>query len=140
MRELVRHASWNSDRHRIRTIREAVFIQEQQVPADLEWDEQEETAEHFLVFSDNIAVGTGRLTPDGKIGRMAIKKSSRGLGLGAELLKVICHHALQNGYQRVYLHAQQHAEGFYVRSGFIVEGTIFYEAGIPHIKMVKELT
>ncbi|WHI49355.1 GNAT family N-acetyltransferase [Microbulbifer sp. MLAF003] len=138
MDTLIRPAEWNSERERIRAIREAVFVREQNVPMELEWDDQEESAQHFLVFRTGIPVGTGRLTTDGKIGRMAISKAARGLGLGAQLLIAICNHAKQHGYRKVYLHAQQHAKGFYAKAGFTTEGPVFYEAGIPHIKMLQE--
>ncbi|WHI47454.1 GNAT family N-acetyltransferase [Microbulbifer sp. JMSA004] len=135
----IRLADWNIDRDAIRSIREAVFVQEQQVPADLEWDDQEETSQHFLVFRETIPVATGRLTQGGKIGRMAVQKSSRGSGIGAQLLQAICEQAKVQNFQQVHLHAQQHAEGFYLQAGFEVEGDMFYEAGIPHIKMVRSL-
>ncbi|WP_444930878.1 GNAT family N-acetyltransferase [Microbulbifer sp. SSSA002] len=135
----IRPADWNTDRKAIRSIREAVFVQEQQVPADLEWDDQEETSQHFLAYSEALPVATGRLTKEGKIGRMAVQKSSRGLGVGAKLLHAICEHARQQNHQHLYLHAQQQAQGFYLRAGFEVEGEVFYEAGIPHVKMVRTL-
>lgn len=136
---LVRPADWHCERSSIRTIREKVFVQEQKVPTELEWDDQEESAQHFLVFLDEKVVGTGRLTKEGKVGRMAISKTVRGQGLGAQLLRAICDYAQQSGYHRIYLHAQQHAEGFYTKAGFCKEGSVFYEAGIPHIKMAREL-
>ncbi|QFT54739.1 GNAT family N-acetyltransferase [Microbulbifer sp. THAF38] len=139
MAVLVRPADWQKEQESIRAIREAVFVQEQKVPADLEWDNLEESSQHFLVFNEGVAVGTGRLGKNGKIGRMAIKQSARGLGLGAQLLNCICDYAKQRGLFNIYLHAQQHAQGFYTRGGFIAEGEIFYEAGIPHIKMVRQL-
>ncbi|AWF81133.1 GNAT family N-acetyltransferase [Microbulbifer sp. A4B17] len=135
----IRLADWNTDRDAIRSIRQAVFVQEQQVPADLEWDDQEETSQHFLVYRKTIPVATGRLTQGGKIGRMAVQKSSRGLGIGAQLLQAICEQAQKQNFQRVHLHAQQHAQGFYLQAGFEVEGNVFNEAGIPHIKMVRSL-
>ncbi|WP_299581122.1 GNAT family N-acetyltransferase [uncultured Microbulbifer sp.] len=137
---LVRPADWNSESDSIRAIRETVFVLEQKVPAELEWDDQEGDAQHFLVFKNERAVGTGRLSKDGKVGRMAISKSDRGEGLGAQLLQVICEYAEQRGYPNIYLHAQQHAQGFYAKAGFSAQGEIFHEAGIPHLKMVLELS
>ncbi|WP_444925185.1 GNAT family N-acetyltransferase [Microbulbifer sp. DLAB2-AF] len=139
MAALVRPADWQKEQDSIRTIREAVFVQEQKVPACLEWDNQEESSQHFLVLNGDVAVGTGRLSKNGKVGRMAIMPFARGKGLGAQLLKAICDFAKQQGFRSVYLHAQQHAEGFYIRSGFIPEGETFYEANIPHIKMIRQL-
>ncbi|WP_299943485.1 GNAT family N-acetyltransferase [uncultured Microbulbifer sp.] len=139
MAAVIRTANWHSERSAIRSIRDAVFVREQKVPADLEWDTLEESARHFLVFKDGEAIGTGRLTADGKIGRLALIKSARGLGYGAKLLETICEHAQTLGHQRVYLHAQQQAQGFYSRVGFVVKGDIFSEANIPHIRMVRDL-
>ncbi|MFA0812106.1 GNAT family N-acetyltransferase [Microbulbifer epialgicus] len=136
----VRPADWQTERDSIRAIRQAVFVEEQKVPADLEWDNQEESSQHFLVFQGGAAVGTGRLTQAGKIGRMAIDKKVRGQGLGAELLKAIFEYAQQQGYRQIFLHAQQQAQGFYSKAGFSAEGKVFFEAGIPHIKMVQNLS
>ena len=134
----IRPADWDSDREMIRAVRDVVFIQEQKVDPAIEWDDQETSAQHFLVFADGLAVGTGRLATSGKIGRMAILKNLRGHGLGQQLLESICEHALAQGFASVYLHAQRHAEEFYCKSGFIPVGEEFFEAGIPHIKMVRK--
>lgn len=132
----IRPADWSEDRERIRSVRETVFVREQNVDPTIEWDDQEETAQHFLVLRDGAAVGTGRLLKSGKIGRMAVLASERGTGLGFRLLQSICDRARQWGLSSVYLHAQCHAEGFYRKAGFAVEGEPFSEADIPHIKMV----
>ncbi|MFC6631705.1 GNAT family N-acetyltransferase [Microbulbifer taiwanensis] len=137
METLIRAADWNGDREQIRAVREAVFILEQNVDPAIEWDDQEETAQHFLALQGGEPVATGRITRTGKIGRMAVVKSQRGSGLGFRLLEFICEHARQNAHQSVYLHAQCHAEGFYRKAGFTAEGEEFTEAGIPHIKMVR---
>jgi predicted GNAT family N-acyltransferase len=134
----IRTADWQSDRELIRAVRDAVFIQEQKVDPAIEWDDQEDSAQHFLVFGNGSAVGTGRLLRSGKIGRMAILQALRGNGLGRRLLDKICEHARALGFSSVYLHAQRHAEGFYRKSGFVPVGEEFLEAGIPHIKMVRE--
>lgn len=128
-------ADWERDLKPIRQIRETVFIREQAVDPAIEWDDQETTATHFLVQLQGEPVATGRLTIDGKIGRMAVLPAFRGQGLGLCLLEAICAHARSAGLKRVYLHAQCHAEGFYAKGGFQVTGGQFEEAGIPHIKM-----
>lgn len=136
----VRLADWQSDFKAIRKIRQKVFIDEQQVPAEEEWDEHEEAAQHFLVFHSDKAVGTGRITGEGKIGRMAVLKKARGLGAGLELLRFICKFARAEGQKCVYLNAQRQAIPFYEKAGFSVQGESFMEAGIPHIRMVRNLT
>ncbi|WP_428821222.1 GNAT family N-acetyltransferase [Microbulbifer sp. MCCC 1A16149] len=131
----VRLADWQTDREAIRGIRQKVFVEEQNVPEDLEWDEHEESAQHFLVYHHNKAIGTGRLTGGGKIGRMAILKDARGLGAGLELLKRICKFARVSGQKNVYLNAQVQAIPFYEKAGFAVTGEEFMEADIPHVRM-----
>lgn len=134
----IRPADWASDKEQIRAVRDLVFIQEQKVDPAIEWDDQETSAQHFLVLGDGSAVGTGRLLRSGKIGRMAILQNQRGNGLGRRLLEVICDFAREQSFSSVYLHAQRHAEEFYRKSGFVPVGDEFLEAGIPHIKMVRE--
>ncbi len=136
MGTVIRAADWNRDRELIRRVREAVFVREQKVDPVIEWDGQEETAQHFLVMHGEEPLGTGRITAAGKIGRMAIAKSARGSGLGFRLLEFICDHARERGFDSVYLHAQTHAEGFSRKAGFVPEGEEFVEADIPHIRMV----
>lgn len=138
MEPMIRTADWNRDRELIRRIREAVFIREQKVDPAIEWDDQEASAQHFLVLQSEEPIGTGRITPSGKIGRMAVLKSARGSGLGLQLLVFICEHARRSGLARVYLHAQRHAEGFYRKVGFVPEGGEFIEAHIPHIRMALD--
>ncbi|MBN8431523.1 MULTISPECIES: GNAT family N-acetyltransferase [Microbulbifer] len=131
----VRLADWQSDRDAIRSVRQKVFVEEQQVPPELEWDEFEESAQHFLIYHDNKPIGTGRLTGGGKIGRMAILKEARGLGAGLELLQRICKFARVSGQKNVYLNAQVQAVPFYEKAGFAKSGDEFMEAGIPHVRM-----
>ena len=131
--------SWETHREPLRAIREPVFIQEQQVPAELEWDEHEDAARHFLVRSHGEPVACGRLTPDGKVGRMAVLKQYRGQGLGRVVLDSIIAQARSEAMPRLFLHAQQHAAEFYSSAGFTVVGEPFDEAGIPHIGMEMPL-
>lgn len=135
----VRLADWQADHDAIRAIRHKVFVEEQQVPPELEWDQHEASAQHFLVFYNDKPIGTGRITADGKIGRMAIMPQSRGLGAGLQLLQFICKFARAEGQKSVYLNAQCHAEPFYAKAGFAVEGETFMEAGIAHVRMTKKL-
>ncbi len=135
----VRLAVWPQDEQLIHSVRKAVFVQEQGVPADLEWDGKDRECTHVLaelvIGAKRDAVGTGRLLPDGKIGRMAVLSKYRGKGIGGEILTALVEAARTRGLHEVYLHAQSHAMAFYQRFGFVVEGDEFQEAGIPHLKM-----
>ncbi|MBI1890836.1 MAG: GNAT family N-acetyltransferase [Burkholderiales bacterium] len=119
-----------------RPLREEVFIIEQQVPVELEWDEFDESSVHALFYDENgVALGTGRLLPDGHIGRMAVRKAARGNGIGSAILTALMNAARVRGNVEVVLNAQVHAESFYARFGFVREGDVFSDAGIPHIRM-----
>ena len=123
---------WAELEKRATTIRFMVFVQEQQVPAALELDGHDADCIHALIEVDGQAVATGRLSPDGRIGRMAVLASYRGQGLGRSLLAGLLSAADQRGQHETYLHAQMHAIGFYERLGFIAEGPEFDDAGIAH--------
>lgn len=122
-------------RDRLRSIRRQVFIVEQNVPEELEWDNKDQGCTHILAFSDGKAIGTGRLTKDGKIGRMAVLGSWRGQGVGGALLSRLVELARLAGLRQCELNAQVHAIGFYERYGFTPEGAEFDDAGIPHRRM-----
>ncbi len=127
---------WDAARARARHIRAAVFIVEQKVPRDLEWDEMDALSRHALAFApDGTALGTGRLLPDGHIGRMAVLREWRGRGVGAALLEALLKQALRLGYRKLRLHSQIQAAGFYARYGFVAQGPEYEEAGIPHVTM-----
>lgn len=119
----------------IRAIRESVFIQEQAVPVELEFDGLDENAMQVLVAVDGQYVGTGRMLDDGHIGRIAILRDYRGLGLGAKVVQALVDEAARLGYPRVYLGAQTHAVDFYAKLGFTPYGEEFMDAGIPHLAM-----
>jgi len=122
------------------TVRERVFIQEQGVPAAIERDANDATSRHVVAFDANgEAIGTGRLLPDGHIGRLAVLKKWRGKGVGAALFERLLQLAREAGVQKLELHAQTPAAGFYARYGFAKLGAEFYEAGLPHITMTREL-
>ncbi len=131
--------SWNLNLETLRSIRDKVFIEEQGVPESIEHDASDETATHFLISDQYIALGCGRLLPDGKIGRMAVLPEHRGKGLGHKLLDAIVSYAKRHGYQRLYLHSQSHANGFYQAAGFVPFGDSFEEAGIPHTAMELQI-
>ncbi len=131
---------WEEARPLAYPIRLAVFVHEQKVPEELELDDDDPTAWHAVVFKDGQAIATGRLLRNGKIGRLAILREYRGLGLGSELLKTLVSYGRQEGIKQFFLHAQTSAIGFYERLGFKAIGPVFNEAGIDHIKMVLEPT
>jgi predicted GNAT family N-acyltransferase len=136
----VRLYNWDEARVEARRIRELVFVREQGVPFELEWDEQDPCCDHALAYAaDGLPVGTGRLLPDGHIGRLAVLKEWRGKGVGSLLLQALMEQARQRSHARVRLNAQTNAAGFYRRFGFEVSGAEFMAAGIPHVAMQRDL-
>jgi predicted GNAT family N-acyltransferase len=135
----VRAADWNVDRTALRAIREQVFVREQAVPVELEWDEFDPLCQHVVAEAAGQAIGTGRLLPDGHIGRMAVLESWRGQGVGSALLVALLRLARDRGIRRVRLNAQSRAVAFYARHGFVAEGEEFIEAGIPHRSMWRDV-
>jgi predicted GNAT family N-acyltransferase len=123
---------WPAAEKQAKRIRFAVFVEEQRVPADLEMDENDAASLHALACVDGRAVGTGRLLPDGHIGRMAVLKEWRGQGAGREMLRRLIDAARRRGHREVALSAQVHALEFYRAEGFEPEGPVYEEAGIPH--------
>ena len=133
-------SDWHDAAERARLIRERVFVEEQGVPRELEWDEHDESARHALAFAENgRVVGTGRLLPDGHVGRMAVLRRWRGYGIGAAILRALLAEAAELGMTQLVLHAQTPAVGFYERFGFLTEGAQFMEAGIAHFTMRRHL-
>jgi predicted GNAT family N-acyltransferase len=113
---------------------------EQKVPADMEWDEHDAASRHVVAYGpDGAAIGTGRLLPDGHVGRMAVVSGWRRKGVGTALLERLLESAASAGMRRLVLHAQTHAIGFYRGFGFAAEGDEFDEAGIPHVRMTRPL-
>lgn len=131
---------WDEAKDLAYPIRLTVFVNEQQVPEELELDEDDPTAWHAVVLDHSKAIATGRLLRNGKIGRLAILKEYRGLGLGSELLKTLVSYGRQEGIKQFFLHAQTTALDFYQCHGFKAIGPVFNEAGIDHIKMILEPT
>ncbi len=129
---------WDEAKSHVMPIRREVFINEQQVPAELEWDGLDQDALHAIVKKEQEVIGTARLIIDGqdaKIGRMAILKEYRDQGIGQKLLSILIQTAKEKGAQECILHAQTHAIAFYAKSDFEPNGPIFDEAGIPHVEM-----
>ena len=132
----VRFGNWNALRKDAQAIRTEVFVDEQNVPAELEMDDMDAVCLHAVAYDPSgLAVGTGRLLPDGHIGRMAVRKVARGSGIGGVLLQGLMAQARARGHDHVALSSQSHAAPFYVRHGFVREGEEFFEAGIAHVAM-----
>ena len=136
----VRRADWERDQQSLRRIRTAVFVDEQNVPPALEWDGVDDHCLHVLAEDDHGApIGTGRLLPDGHIGRMAVLAAWRGHGVGGAILRELLRCAAGRGLSEVVLNAQTHAMGFYACHGFSAEGAAFFDAGIEHKRMRRAL-
>jgi predicted GNAT family N-acyltransferase len=120
-------------------LRFAIFVGEQNVPAGIELDDMDASCVHAVAFDvDGKAVGTGRLLPDGHIGRMAVVQEWRRRGIGAEIMEALMAEARKRGHAEVVLSAQLQATEFYRGFGFAAEGKVFEEAGILHQKMRKK--
>ena len=140
MREIVVSVvDWSDKQDVLKAIRQAVFIDEQHVPKDLEWDGRDRECTQFLASIDAQPVATARLTPAGQIGRMAVLKPHRGQGIGSRLLTAVIDNAREQSHNRIYLHAQVAVIDFYRRHGFAVKGDTFMEAGIEHQTMTMDL-
>jgi predicted GNAT family N-acyltransferase len=149
----IRLAQDEGDRAAAYLVRFDVFVTEQQVPADLELDELDGAADHFVAFDDDRAVGAGRLVvepagfadadpalgPVAHLGRLAVRPETRGSALGVALVAAIEARAAERGLRVVALSAQTHALGFYERLGYTAHGPVFDDAGLPHRWMTKLL-
>jgi predicted GNAT family N-acyltransferase len=132
--------SWAELEALARPVRETVFVEEQKVPAEIECDEYDAVSRHVVAKDgEGRAIGTGRLLPDGHIGRMAVLAGWRGTGVGRALLECLLEEAGQHGHGRLILNSQTHACGFYSCFGFVEDGPEFIEAGIAHQTMVRSL-
>lgn len=136
----IERTSWESDREKLSQIRRKVFIEEQQVPEELEWDKQDDSAIHLLALLEGQPVATLRMLGDGHIGRMAVLPQYRKQGIGSSLMQTIMAIALNEGLVEVHLDAQTKAIPFYQRLDFEAEGEEFMDAGIPHRHMRKRLS
>ena len=136
--------NWHDLQKLASPLRTEVFVDEQKVPAEMEWDEDDKTALHCVAVNRmGMPLATGRLLQHApgvaRIGRMAVKKPMRGSDLGRRVLHALMDAARARGDRQVLLHAQCSAEGFYQRAGFAPHGAVFEEAGIAHIEMVRDL-
>jgi len=136
----IRRADWQGDEPAIRRVRQKVFIDEQGVRPDEEWDGLDARCLHVLAIDgQGAAIGTARLTEDGKVGRMAVLGPWRKKGVGAALLEALIAVARDRGIRRLSADAQVRALGFYEEHGFVAEGPEFLDARIPHRRMYRDL-
>ena len=136
----IRLVDWSVARAELEFVRRAVFIVEQAIPEEMEWDDFDTVSRHALaVDASGAPVGCGRLLPDGHVGRLAVLAAWRGDGVGSALLDRLVVLAREQGHARAVLNAQTHAMPFYARHGFAAEGAEYLEAGIPHQTMTRTL-
>ena len=125
---------WADEKERLMSVREPVFVHEQGFDADIEIDEFDPTSQHFLLLINDSAVATGRLTPCGHIGRIAVLADQRGRGYGRIIMQEIIDHAAGK-FDSLELSSQMHAVPFYEKLGFIKVGEPYLECGADHLKM-----
>jgi predicted GNAT family N-acyltransferase len=136
----VRLVDWSEAAEGLRFVRRMVFIDEQAIPEDMEWDEFDAVCRHAIAEdASGAAIGCGRLLPDGHVGRLAVLAAWRGRGVGAALLLQLLELARVRGLSRAILNSQTHAMPFYARHGFVADGDEYLEAGIPHRTMTRGL-
>jgi predicted GNAT family N-acyltransferase len=135
----VRLVDWSGAGDALRAVRRAVFIVEQSIPEEMEWDADDAVCRHALAEASGTPVGCGRLLADGHIGRLAVLSAWRGRGVGSALLQRLVDLARSLGHSRVILNAQTQAMPFYASHGFAAVGDEFMEAGIPHQAMARSL-
>ncbi|MFG2821301.1 GNAT family N-acetyltransferase [Kitasatospora sp. NPDC048365] len=153
MAETILVADGDERLEQVRAVRREVFVEEQAVPEELEYDAYDATSVHLLALGeDGTPLGTGRLIhgpqaleltggKDGRVllGRLAVVKAARGTGLGARLVRAIEQAGREHGGTELELHAQVQALGFYERLGYTAEGPVYDDAGIPHRTMTRTL-
>lgn len=131
---------WHDGEPLLKSVREAVFIHEQGVPAELEWDGLDDSARHALALSHRgDAIGCGRIFTDGHIGRIAVLPQWRKQKVGTAIMEALLDYANSHDYKQVDVDAQTHAIPFYRSFGFVERGKEFTDAGLPHIKLVLKL-
>ncbi|MCZ2723205.1 GNAT family N-acetyltransferase [Marinomonas sp. 15G1-11] len=131
---------WSSSKAQLQFVRRQVFIIEQGIDEQDEWDELDETSVHFVSFGTTaVPTGVARLTPEGKIGRMAVLPSYRHQGYASMILAKAIQVAREMGHKTVSLHAQADAQAFYEKQHFKTNGKVFLEAGIFHVLMEREI-
>jgi predicted GNAT family N-acyltransferase len=136
---VVRLGDWATLGEHAGRIRVAVFVEEQRIPIELEWDGADASSLHVVAYDGEQPVGTGRLLPDAHIGRMAVLPAYRRDGLGGAILETLVAEAAVRGHAAVELSAQVYVRAFYERHGFVAFGPEYDDAGIPHQSMRRML-
>ena len=133
------YATWPTDKDVLYAVRHRVFVVEQQVPENEEWvgDDDQFTAV-VAINQKHQPIGTGRISADGVIGRMAVLKEWRGKGVGAAILEKLIQFGRQSGQKQFTLSSQVHAIPFYESHGFVAEGPVYLDAGIKHRSMKRD--
>ena len=131
--------SWATHSTQLKAVREPVFVVEQAVEPDFEWDEIDAVAIHLLALSNNLAIGCARIISHRKIGRMAVLKELRGRGIGQALLQEAINVCQAHGTKTINLTAQTHAITFYKQAGFVEISGVYQDANIPHVDMQLDL-
>ncbi|EKF73634.1 acetyltransferase [Alcanivorax hongdengensis A-11-3] len=132
--------SWDEHEAALRELRQRIFINEQHVPDELEWDGLDQDATHFLALdAEQRPAGCIRLLPSGQLSRLCVLSEQRNNGIGTALLVAAEEAARARSMEEIFLHAQTHATSFYEAAGFSVSGGIFMDANIPHRQMFKPL-
>ncbi len=134
---IIKEVDYRHYQELIQRVRTEVFVIEQLVPEDLEYDDRDLFCHHVLAFDGDTAVATGRIDidQDGKIGRVAVLADLRGQGIGEQVMHALQRIARRAGLERVWLNAQISALPFYQALGYQAYGERFMEAGIPHQAM-----
>lgn len=135
----IKIVDWSEGRTALSNIRQKVFIEEQQVPSELEWDAEDSSATHFLGKEGNRPVACARLLKDGKLGRVAVLRDYRHHGWGSRLLRAAEAHLKELKRNRIYLDAQAASYMFYFENGYRPDQEMFWDANIPHIRLSKIL-
>ena len=128
-------SDWTQLKDLASPLRQAVFVQEQSVSEEEEFDSLDSISRHVVIAENQAGLGTGRLAPDGRIGRVAVAKNHRNKGLGRFLIRALLNEAQRLGFESVYLHGQVQALGFYEKLGFTADSEEFLECEIPHRRM-----
>jgi predicted GNAT family N-acyltransferase/diadenosine tetraphosphate (Ap4A) HIT family hydrolase len=128
-------SDWTQLKDLASPLRRAVFVQEQSVSEEEEFDSFDSISRHVVIAENQAGLGTGRLAPDGRIGRVAVEKNHRNKGLGRFLIRALLNEAQRLGFESVYLHGQVQALGFYEKLGFTADSEEFLECEIPHRRM-----
>ncbi|MDA3502970.1 GNAT family N-acetyltransferase [Acinetobacter sp. AOR34_HL] len=131
----VQSGHWDKLEQDAKFIRKQVFIIEQNIPEEEEWDDQDMISDHFVVYDQDQPIATARLLQHNSVGRVAVLKAYRGQGIGRMIMLEIIRQAHQQDRKFLQLSSQVHAISFYEKLGFSIQGDAYDECGIPHIKM-----